>query len=249
MPSFKPLPFERIKGAHNPIFLLLCDHAGNDVPSQWGTLGLPPERLEEHIAWDIGAANVTRRLAGLLGAPALLSRYSRIFIDCNRALNKEKLTPEESDGVTVPGNVALDAEEKSRRANIAYHPYHQAVREMLDSLSDPIVIAMHSCTPVFGGVARPWHVGVLWSEDEASARRVLAALGEDESLCVGDNQPYSAFDTPGYTVEEVIAPRKLRHVIIEMRQDLIADDAGAEAWADRLARLFTREFGLLEAKE
>ncbi len=247
MPSFKPLPFERIKAAHNPNFLLLCDHAGNDVPPGWGTLGLPPERLEEHIAWDIGAANVTRRLAGLLGAPALLSRYSRIFIDCNRALGKEKLTPEESDGVIVPGNVALDAEEKSRRANIAYHPYHQAVREMLDFLSDPIVIAMHSCTPVFGGVARPWHVGVLWSEDEASARRVMAGLAEDASIHVGDNQPYSALEMPGYTVEEVIAPRKLRHVIIEIRQDLISDDAGAAAWAERLAHTFSREFGLVEA--
>ena len=121
--------------------------------------------------------------------------------------------------------------------------------EMLDSSTDPMVIAMHSCTPVFGGVARAWHVGVLWSEDAASAARVIAALEEDKSLCVGDNQPYSAFDTPGYTVEEVIAPRKLRHVIIEIRQDLIADDSGAEAWARRLAKLFTREFGLVETDE
>ncbi len=238
-------PFERIAGRRNPNFLLLCDHAGNEVPPEWGTLGLAPARLEEHIAWDIGAGMVTRRLAELLGAPALLSRYSRLFIDCNRALSKEKLMPAESDGVAVPGNAGLEAAEKARRADIAYHPYHREMTEILDSLIDPMVIAMHSCAPVFGGVSRPWHVGVLWSEDAASARRVIAALAADKSLCVGDNQPYSAFETPGYTVEEVIAPRNLRHVIIEIRQDLIADDAGVKAWAQRLAQLFTREFELV----
>lgn len=236
--------FERIAGGRNPNFLLLCDHAGNEIPPEWGALGLDPARLAEHIAWDIGAANVTRRLAGLLGAPALLSRYSRLFIDCNRALEKANSTPEESDGVAVPGNVGLGEAEKARRAGIAFHPYHREMQRTLDALADPVVIAMHSCTPVFGGVARPWHVGVLWSEDKDSAARVIAALAEDKSLTVGDNQPYSALEMPGYTVEGVIAPRKLRHVIIEIRQDLIADDAGAEAWAARLAQLFTHVFGL-----
>ena len=110
---------------------------------------------------------------------------------------------------------------------------------------DPVVIAMHSCTPVFAGAARPWHVGILWRRDETSARRLIAALARDKSLCVGENQPYSALDTPGYTVAEVLEPRKLRHVIIEIRQDLIAESAGAEAWAERLADFFIREFGLV----
>ncbi|MBT4425629.1 MAG: N-formylglutamate amidohydrolase [Rhodospirillaceae bacterium] len=240
--------FERIKGGRNPNFLLLCDHAGNEVPPEWGTLGLAPARLQEHIAWDIGAGAVTRRLAALLGAPALLSRYSRLFIDCNRALEKENAISEASDGVAVPANMGLGETEKARRADIAYHPYHREMAAVLDSLTDPVVIAMHSCTPVFGGIARPWHVGVLWSEDKASGARVIAALAEDEALCVGDNQPYSALEMPGYTVEEVIAPRKLRHVIIEIRQDLIAEDGGAEAWAGRLAKVFTREFSLAEAE-
>ena len=130
---------------------------------------------------------------------------------------------------------------------MAQMQFWDALRRAYDEemARDPMVITMHSCTPVFGGVSRPWHVGVLWSEDAASARRVIAALAADKSLCVGDNQPYSAFETPGYTVEEVIAPRNLRHVIIEIRQDLIADDAGVEAWAQRLAQLFTREFELV----
>lgn len=244
-PELNPEPaYEQIAGRRNPNFLLHCDHAGNEIPPKWGTLGLEAARLQEHIAWDIGAAKVTRRLAELLGAPALLSRYSRLFIDCNRSLDKEKVAPEESDGVAIPANLTLSDVEKARRAEIAYHPYHRALLQNLDALTDPIVIAMHSCTPVFGGVARPWHVGVLWSEDEASGARVIAALTENKFLCVGNNQPYSAFKTPGYTVEEVIAPRNLRHVIIEIRQDEIADDAGVEIWAERLAGIFTREFNL-----
>ncbi|MEE8172856.1 MAG: N-formylglutamate amidohydrolase [Alphaproteobacteria bacterium] len=235
-------------GARNPNFLLLCDHAGNEVPPEWATLGLPPARLEEHIAWDVGAAKVTRRLATLLGAPALLSRYSRLFIDCNRTLGAENSIPVESDGVAVPANAALDAAQRQRRADIAYHPYHREMLKLIATLSDPMVVAMHSCTPVFAGVARPWHVGVLWRRDAASARRLIAALARDNSLCVGDNQPYSAIDAPGYTVAEVLEPQNLRHVIIEIRQDLIAGDAGAEAWAESLAELLTREFGLVQAQ-
>jgi len=241
-----PAPaFEALAGTRNSNFLLLCDHASNALPDGWDMLGLSPERLEEHIAWDVGAAAVTRRLSHLLGAPALLSCYSRLFVDCNRALSAPNAIPEESDGVAVPANQALSAADKARRADIAYHPYHRELTRQLDVLIDPFVAAMHSCTPIFGGEARPWHVGILWRRDETSARRLIAALARDKSLCVGDNQPYSALDTPGYTVAEVLEPRKLRHVIIEIRQDLIAESAGAEAWAERLADLFIREFGLV----
>lgn len=239
--------FEAIAGGRNPSLLLLCDHASNWVPSGWGLLGLSQERLSEHIAWDIGAAEVTRGLARRLGAPALLAGYSRLFIDCNRAPGTPNSIPEESDGVAVPANRALPAAEAARRADIAFHPYHREVARRLDELSDPLVIAMHSCTPVFDGVARPWDVGVLWRQDAASAGRLIAALARDTSLCVGENQPYSALDAPGYTVADVLEPRQLRHVIIEIRQDLIAADAGAAAWAERLAELLTREFGLVEA--
>ncbi len=241
-------PFERITGTRNPSLLLLCDHASNAVPPGWGTLGLSQEQLKEHIAWDIGAAQVTRYLARPLGASALLSRYSRLFIDCNRALGTPDSIPEESDGVGVPANRALTAAEMARRADIAFHPYHRELVRRLDALDDPLVIAMHSCTPVFAGMARPWHVGVLWRRDAASAGRLIAALARDKALHVGDNQPYSAFDAPGFTVADVVEPRKLRHVIIEIRQDLIADAASAEAWAERLAELFTKEFGLVEAQ-
>ncbi|MDA0230515.1 MAG: N-formylglutamate amidohydrolase [Proteobacteria bacterium] len=244
-PKPQETAFEAIEGSHNSNLLLLCDHASNALPAGWDGLGLSPERIEQHIAWDIGAAAVTRRLAWLLGAPALLTRYSRLFIDCNRALGTPNSIPEESDGVVVPANRAVLAAEAARRADIAYHPYHRELSRRLAMLNDPFVIAMHSCTPVFAGVARPWHIGVLWRQDAANAERLIAALARDKSLCVGDNQPYSALETPGYTVADVLEPRKLRHLIIEIRQDLIAGSAGAEAWAERLAELFTREFDVV----
>ncbi|MDP6473941.1 MAG: N-formylglutamate amidohydrolase [Alphaproteobacteria bacterium] len=247
-PERQAAAFEAVAGARNPNLLLLCDHASNALPPGWGSLGLSQGQLKEHIAWDIGAAAVTRHLARLLGAPALLSRYSRLFIDCNRALGTPNSIPEESDGVGVPANRALTAAEMARRADIAFHPYHRELARRLDSLGDPFVIAVHSCTAVFAGQARPWHVGVLWRRDAASAGRLIAALARDKALHVGDNQPYSAFDAPGHTVADVVEPRKLRHVIIEIRQDLIAGDAGAEAWAERLADLLTREFALVEAQ-
>jgi len=239
--------FEAIGGERNFNLLLLCDHASNSVPMGCDGLDLARERLQEHIAWDIGAAAVTRRLCELLGAPALLSRYSRLYIDCNRALGTPNSIPEESDGVAVPANRALPVAKRARRADIAFHPYHRELARQLDVLSDPFVIAMHSCTPVFAGVVRPWHIGVLWRKDPDSAQRIIVALSRDKSLCIGDNQPYSALDTPGYTVEEVLEPRGLRHVIIEIRQDLIAEEVEINAWADRLAELLIREFGLITA--
>ena len=181
----------------------------------------------------------------LLGAPALLTRYSRLFIDCNRALGTPSSIPEVSDGVAVPANRAVAAEEAARRADIAYHPYHRELSRRLELLNDPFVVAMHSCTTIFAGVARPWHVGVLWRQDVANAECLIAALARDKSVRVGNNQPYSALETPGYTVEGVLEPRKLRHVIIEIRQDLITGSAGVEAWADRLAKLFAGEFGFV----
>ena len=236
-PQPQDTAFEALEGTQNSNLLLLCDHASNALPGGWDGLGLSSERLEQHIAWDIGAAAVTRHLARLLGAPALLTRYSRLFIDCNRALDTPNSIPEESDGVAVPANRAVPAAEAAHRADI------EKERGSLRVGYDPFVVAMHSCTPIFSGVARPWHVGVLWRQDAASAEHLIAALARDKSLCVGDNQPYSALETPGYTVEGVLEPRKLRHVIIEIRQDLIAGSDGAEAWAERLAELFRREFG------
>ena len=244
-PKLQDIAFEAIEGTHNSNLLLLCDHASNSLPDGWDGLGLSPERLEQHIAWDIGAAAVTRRLAQLLGASALLTRYSRLFIDCNRVLGTPSSIPEVSDGVAVPANRAVAAEGAARRADIAFHPYHRELSRRLELLNDPFVVAMHSCTPIFAGVARPWHVGVLWRQDVANAECLIAALARDKSLCAGNNQPYSALETPGYTVEGVLEPRKLRHVIIEIRQDLITGSAGVGAWADRLAKLFAGEFGFV----
>jgi predicted N-formylglutamate amidohydrolase len=246
-PRHSGAAFEAVDGAARPGLLLLCDHANNALPPDADGLGLAPERLSEHIAWDIGAADVTRGLARALGVPALLSGYSRLYIDCNRALGSPNSIPEESDGVAVPGNRELTPAARERRAEIAFHPYHDALLRRLDTMREPFVAASHSCTPVFGGVARPWHVGVLWRRDPDSARRLIAALARDTSLCVGENQPYSALDTPGYTVAEVIEPRGLSHVIIEIRQDLIATAEGVGEWSERLADIFASEFSPKEA--
>jgi predicted N-formylglutamate amidohydrolase len=237
---------ERLNAGGSAPLLLLCDHASNAIPVAWGDLGLDAESRRAHVAWDIGAAEVTRGLSAALDAVALLSGYSRIFIDCNRALDDPASIALESDGIVVPGNQTLDEAECVRRADLAFHPYHAAVRAELQRLrgrgSNPAVIAVHSCTPVFQGVRRPWHVGVLWKADEPSARAMLAAFGEEAGIAIGDNQPYSAKEFAGHTITNVVEPTGLRHTIIEVRQDLIANAAGIETWVARIAAAIRTTF-------
>jgi predicted N-formylglutamate amidohydrolase len=241
--------FEVLNPAGRAPVLLLCDHASNRLPARSGTLGLAPVHLQDHIAWDIGAADVTRRLAALLDAPAVLSGYSRLFIDCNRRLDQPESIPAESDGIAVPGNRSVDAAEAARRAALAFHPYHEAIARQIEAMAHqdrPLtVIAVHSCTPVYQGVARPWHVGVLWDKDEATARALMTRLRRDPELVVGENEPYSAQVHPGYTVACHTDPAGLSHSILEIRQDLVDDDPRAHAWSQRLAEAY-REILALE---
>jgi predicted N-formylglutamate amidohydrolase len=233
-----PPPFEEISGAA-PV-VLVCDHASNIVPRALSTLGLPRERLEEHIGWDIGAAAVTRLLAPMLDAAAVLCGYSRLVMDCNRDPTDPSSIPEKSDGVAIPGNRGLSPEARTARREDIFAPYHAAIEARLDRIREtghmPAVISIHSFTPVMKGFARPWHVGILWDDDPRLAVPLMRALGEEPGLVVGDNQPYSARDPVGYTVEHHAQIKGLAHVAIELRQDLIAADAGAREWAERLAR-------------
>jgi predicted N-formylglutamate amidohydrolase len=237
--SADPPPVEFANPQGRTPVLLVCDHASRAVPRALDGLGLAPEHLARHIGWDIGAAAVTRRLAQLLDAPAVLAGYSRLVVDCNRDPDDPTSMPEASDGVMVPGNRGLSPEARAARIAAIFAPYHEAVAAELDAIArrgaSPAVLSVHSFTPVMKGAARPWHVGVLWDDDPRIALPLLAALRADPALVVGDNQPYSAREPAGYTMRHHALRRGIPHVAVELRQDVVAAAAGAEAWATRLA--------------
>ena len=237
-----PPPVELCHGAGAAPVLLTCDHASRRVPAALDQLGLTEAVIARHIGWDIGAAAVTRRLAPLLDAPAVLAGYSRLVIDCNRHPEDASSIPAESDGTAIPGNAGLDDAARRARRTALFEPYHAAIDAQLARIAKtglaPAVISVHSFTPQMKGFARPWHVGVLWDEDGRIATPLLAALSAElDPAIVGDNQPYSAREPVGYTQRHHAFERGLPHVAIELRQDLVADEAGAAAWAERLARV------------
>jgi predicted N-formylglutamate amidohydrolase len=221
--------------------LLTCDHASRRVPKALDNLGLADELIARHIGWDIGAAEVTRRLAPLLDAPAILAGYSRLVIDCNRRPEDSTLIPSESDGVVIPGNASLSETERRARRDAIFDPYHSAIAAWIAARRArgiaPAVISMHSFTPVMKGFQRPWHVGILWDGQGRIALPLLAALRAEPDLVVGDNEPYSAREPVGYTQRHHAFEAGLPHVAIELRQDLVADAQGAAPWAERLARV------------
>jgi predicted N-formylglutamate amidohydrolase len=234
-----PGPVEICNGEGTAALVLTCDHASAAVPRALRGLGLSAEAIEQHIGWDIGAAAVTRLLAPMLDAPAFLSGYSRLVVDCNRDPDDATSIPAASDGVTVPGNLDLSAAQRAARIEACFRPYHAAIAARIDALLGagrvPALISIHSFTPVMNGFARPWHVGILWDKDPRVPLPLLRALRGDPTLSVGDNEPYSAREPAGYTVRHHAAGRGLPHVAIELRQDLIAAGEGASAWAARLA--------------
>jgi predicted N-formylglutamate amidohydrolase len=215
--------------------VLVCDHASPAVPKALDRLGLGEEQFGRHIAYDIGAAEVTRRLAERFSAPAVLSGYSRLVIDLNRALEDSTAVPVVSDDVVIPGNRALDAEETRRRVDAFFTPYHDAIAAVIaDKRAQgqvPALLSIHSFTPVMRGVARPWHVGVLWDRDPRIPIPLIGRLRADGRWVVGDNEPYSGRNTLGGTVETHATPAGLPNVLIEVRQDLIATPEGAAEWA------------------
>jgi predicted N-formylglutamate amidohydrolase len=218
--------------------LIVCDHASRAVPQSLDGLGLPPEALSKHIAWDIGAADLARALARRLDAPLVLAGFSRLVIDCNRRLEDPSLILGESDGQTVPGNIGLDPAARERRIRACHEPYHRAIEGRLASFADagvvPALISIHSFTPVMRGERRPWHVGVLWDDDGRMALPMLAALRARRGLEVGDNLPYSGRHPADYTVHRHALSAGLPHLCLEVRQDLIADAPGVARWSDIL---------------
>jgi predicted N-formylglutamate amidohydrolase len=237
-----PPPVEIVNQAGAGRAVLICDHAGRAIPKALGMLGLDETALWRHIAWDIGIADVTRRLAAALDAPAILGGYSRLVIDCNRRLEEPSSIAQESDGVRVPGNCGLTAADRAARATACFHPYHRAIDRMLEGRLNaglvPALISMHSFTPVMNGFERPWHVGILWNRDPRLPVPLMERLARLDGICVGDNEPYTGRDYHGYSLHEHGEGRGLPHVLIELRQDLIDTHAGAQEWADRLAGVF-----------
>ena len=219
--------------------LLVCDHASNAVPKLLAGLGLSDAALQRHIAWDVGAASLARRLAQQRRLPWVSCGYSRLVIDCNRHLTDPSSILACSDSQDVPGNLNLSARQRAARAADIFLPYHAAIDAALQRLAErvaaPALIAIHSFTPVIGGSARPWHCGVLWDKDPRIAVPLLEALRQQVGNQVGDNQPYSGRDSADYTIGEHAERRGWPHVCLEVRQDLLQDDAGVAQWTERLA--------------
>lgn len=224
--------------AQAPI-ILLCDHASRRLPASLGNMGLDPPARRCHLAVDIGAGTLTRSLAKSLSVTAVLCEYSRLVVDCNRQLLDPGAFLEFGDGIVIPGNRNLSSEQKERRANTIYWPYHQAITKEIKRLQSlgtpPAVLAIHSFTPVLNGVSRPWHMGILWDTDKRLADVFMKALNE-EGFVVGDNEPYSGKAPQDFTIDHHAEANGLPHVGIEIRQDLIDDEAGI----DEIAELFVR---------
>ena len=230
-------PVEIVNEAAAAPLLLVCDHAGRRVPRRLGRLGLDDAAFERHIAWDIGAAEVARRLAARFMAPLVLSAYSRLVVDTNRRPGDPTAIPEESDGTIVPGNRGLGDADRAQRFATIHEPYHAAIDARLMALRGrgvvPVVLSVHSFTPTFEGFARPWQIGVLWNRDDRLARPLMQGLAAG-GIVVGDNQPYSGQDRHGHTMPRHAEDTGLPHALIEIRQDLIETAVRAETWAARL---------------
>ncbi len=234
-------PYEAIAGTTRAGIVLICDHASNRIPPRLARLGLDPAALSLHVAWDLGAAALTRALAAQLGAPAVLSGVSRLVIDCNRAPGVATSIPALSHGVPVPGNRDLSSQERARRERDYLEAYHGRIAETLAAAEQdgtaPLLASIHSFTPNLSDAPRPWHVGILSDRDRRVADFLLEALRRDGDLVVGDNEPYSGSHPEGYTCRRHGQTQGRPHVLIEVRQDLLADDAGITAWTQRLAAL------------
>lgn len=230
------LPYERIAGDRAGGVLLLADHASNRVPPPYGDLGLPPGEFQRHIAYDIGTELLARRLAERSGAPAFLTRFSRLVIDANRGEDDPTLVMRLSDGAVIPGNARVDAAERAHRVERFHKPYHDAIAAEIDAMQatgrPPAIVSLHSFTPAWKGVPRPWEVAILWDRDDRLNRPLIAAL-RAEGLVVGDNQPYDGA-LANDTLFRHATARGLAHTLIELRQDLISSPADSVAWADRL---------------
>jgi predicted N-formylglutamate amidohydrolase len=228
-------PFTALSGDYGRGLLIICDHASNTIPPDLAGLGLAPADLQRHIAWDIGAARVATLLATRFKVPAIFCGVSRLVIDCNRDPGDPAAIPTEVDKIRIPGNADLTVWERTERISRWFTPYHGAIEAMMsDALAtrrDPVLLSVHSMTPELNGQQRPWPVALSSHEDKRLATPMLAALRRRVSDPVGDNQPYALDPAEDYSVPVHAMRRALRHLQVEFRQDVVADEAGAAHWA------------------
>lgn len=222
-------------------FVILCDHASNRMPAPYGTLGLSARERLMHVAWDPGALGVSSMLAEILDAPLVHSTVSRLVIDPNRAHDAPGLVPAQSEHITIPANETIDTAERTRRIKAFHTPYHQAISDLLDEREsrgiESVVVAMHSFTPIYHDVPRPWPVGVIHGGDEAFTRALHDALEDDApDMNVGWNEPYVATQGIYYTVGMHADQRGLHGTMVEIRNDEILEPSGVNLWAHQMAR-------------
>ena len=234
----EPAPYEIVNPDGRSRVILTCDHASRRIPRRLGTLGVAPADLARHIAWDIGAAAVARRLSELLDAPLILCGYSRLVVDCNRQLHEADAFVTQSEDVRIAGNEAIGQAARDARTEAIFWPYHHAVNRIVSArtagAATPVMVSVHSFTPVYLGVARPWDIGVLHRWDRRLADLMMTALRGGE-LVVGDNQPYQVAIDEDYTIPVHAETRGMPYALLEIRQDLVASDGDAHDWAGRLA--------------
>ena len=234
-------PVHQTNAAGRSAFLFTCDHYGRLIPPSLGDLGLSEDELTRHIAWDIGIAGVAERLAGMLDAHLIAQRYSRLVIDCNRPPGVKSSIPILSEATTIQGNEGLSREMAEARRRAIFDPYHHAIDEVISARlarrQPTVLVALHSFTPVYAGIARPWHIGTLYHRDHVLPPLLLSALRAEGDLVVGDNEPYAVSDQTDYTIPVHAEARGLVNSGIEIRQDLIGDESGQAQWAERLARI------------
>jgi predicted N-formylglutamate amidohydrolase len=235
-------PVREENAAGRSPFLLTCDHYGRLIPRALGDLGVSADELKRHIAWDIGIAGVAEQLSKHLGAHLIAQRYSRLVIDCNRPPCVASSIPVLSEATTIPGNEGLTRAAAEARRKAIFDPYHRRIADVIDQRLrenvPTVLVALHSFTPNYAGIARPWHIGTLYHRDTRLPPLLLRLLRAEADLVVGDNEPYAVSDQTDYTIPIHGEARGLMNSGIEIRQDLIADQAGERQWAERLARIF-----------
>ena len=233
-------PFEIVNPQGKSPVLLVCEHASRYIPEELAQLGLDDAAAAEHIAWDIGVSALSQYLSRTLDAPLFMTNYSRLVIDCNRPLDAPSAIPDISEATEIPGNIDLSAPEREQRIKTLFTPYANAIARRLDLLQSqgkrPIVIGIHSFTPVYLGRQRPWHAGILYGAAAGFGQTLIRELRGEGDLTIGDNEPYTIHPDEDYTVPVHADARGLDGALIEVRHDLIDTLAGVDAWGDRLTR-------------
>lgn len=240
-----PEPVEIVNPNGASTILLVCEHAGRLIPAAMRGLGISAAEMDRHIAYDLGAEGVARKLSALLDAPLVLQRYSRLVVDCNRPFDAPDCMPEASDGTHVPGNCRLPATERTARFEAIHRPFHDAVARLLDlrarNARPTILVTVHSFTPRFRDRDRPWHLGVCSNRDQSFARRFMDCfVAENPDIATAHNEPYPVDDASDYTIPVHGEQRGISHVLLEMRNNEITHEREQERWARRLAATLLR---------